>query len=93
MPNKSFKRCGWLLAALPVLTLAQKVDVEFDESADFSRYRTFAIREGKLNSKNPSLNSNLIRKQIDAEIRQRLSVGPGRFERALFARHGQSERD
>ena len=31
--------------------LAQKVTMEFDQAADFSKYRTFAIRDGRLNSK------------------------------------------
>ncbi len=47
---------------------AQKVTIEFDQTVDFSRYKTFAIRDGKLNSKNPALNSELIKKQIDADI-------------------------
>ena len=47
---------------------AQKVTVEFDQSADFSRYRTFAIRDGQLNSRNPALNSELVKKRIDADI-------------------------
>jgi hypothetical protein len=37
--------------------LAQNVTVEFDPAADFSHYRTFAIRDGQLNSKNPALNN------------------------------------
>ena len=51
---------------------AQKVDIEFDESADFSHYKTFAIQEGQLNAKAPALNSELTRKKIDNEIRKRL---------------------
>jgi hypothetical protein len=46
----------------------QKVNIEFDQSVDFSKYRTFAIRDGQLNSKNPALNSELVKKQIDADI-------------------------
>ncbi len=49
-------------------TLAQKITVEFDQAADFSRYKTFAIRDGQLNSRNPALNSELVQKQIDADI-------------------------
>ena len=56
-------------------TLAQKVTMEFDRTVDFSKYKTFAIREGQLNSKNPALNSDLVKKQIEADI-----------ERALIAR-------
>ena len=47
---------------------AQKVNIEFDQSVDFSKYRTFAIRDGQLNSKNPALNGELVKKQIDADI-------------------------
>src|SRR5690348_7857613 len=47
---------------------AQKITMEFDQAADFSRYKTFAIREGRLNSKNAALNSPLVKKQIDADI-------------------------
>lgn len=65
-----------LLMLLPLLVagqiFAQKVDIEFDESADFSRYKTFAIQEGQLNAKAPALNSELTRKKIDNEIRKRL---------------------
>jgi len=62
-----------LLALLPTGAAAQKVTVEFDESADFAQYKTFAIRQGQLNSKNPALNNDLVRKRIDAEIRRRLT--------------------
>jgi len=47
---------------------AQKVTVEFDQTADFSKYKTFAIRGGELNSKNPALNSELVKKRIEADI-------------------------
>ena len=47
---------------------AQKVTVEFDQAADFAKYKTFAIRDGKLNSRNPALNSDLVKKQIEADI-------------------------
>jgi hypothetical protein len=60
-------------ALLPAALLAQKINIEFDEAAPFSDYKTFAIREGRLNSKNPTLNSELTRKHIDNEIRRRLA--------------------
>lgn len=52
----------------------QKVTIEFDQSADFSKYKTFAIRDGHLNSKNPALNSELVKKQIDADIQRYLAA-------------------
>jgi hypothetical protein len=41
-----------LLAAL--CAFAQKVTVEFDPAVDFTRYKTFAIRDGQLNSRSPA---------------------------------------
>lgn len=55
-------------------TRAQKVTVQFDQNADFSQYKTFALREGHLNSRNPALNSDLVRKQIDADIERNLTA-------------------
>jgi Domain of unknown function (DUF4136) len=66
------------LLILGLLTIgtafAQKIEIEFDQSVDFSKFRTFAIRDGKLNSKNPSLNNELIRKRIDADIQKFLEA-------------------
>ncbi|MBZ5584425.1 MAG: DUF4136 domain-containing protein [Acidobacteriia bacterium] len=53
---------------------AQKVEIEFDQSIDFSKFKTFAIRDGRLSSRNPSLNSDLVRKRIDADIRKFLEA-------------------
>jgi hypothetical protein len=52
---------------------SQKVTVEFDADVDFSRFKTFAIREAQLNSKNPALNSELVRKRINADIANALA--------------------
>jgi len=54
--------------------LAQKIEIESDQAVDFSRYKTFAIRQSRLNSKNPSLNSELTRKRLDADIQKFLSA-------------------
>ncbi len=51
---------------------AQKINVEFDQGTDFSHYRTFAIRGGQLNSKDPSLNSDLTKKRIEGDIESAL---------------------
>ena len=53
---------------------AQKITMEFDQSVDFSRYKTFAIREGQLNSGNPALNSPLVKKQIETDIQKGLTA-------------------
>lgn len=62
-----------LLLTVPFFLQAQKVHNEFDETADFSQYKTFTILQGQLHSKNPSLNSELTRKKIETELRRRLS--------------------
>ena len=54
--------------------MAQKITMEFDQSVDFSKFKTFAIRDGELNSKNPALNSTLVKKQIDNEIKRSLEA-------------------
>src|ERR1041385_999252 len=61
-----------LLVCLAAGAAAQKVNVDFDQDADFSKFKTFYIGEGRLNSKNPNLNSDLVRKKIESEIRRRL---------------------
>ena len=61
--------CLLVLAAAP--SWAQKVNIEFDESTDFSKFKTFRIGEGQLNAKAPALNSDLTRRKIEGEIRKR----------------------
>jgi len=62
-----------VLAALPAVAMAQKVTMEFDQAANFSGFHTFFVNQGQLNSKNPSLNNDLVRKKIQNEIRRRLT--------------------
>src|SRR5271169_4701328 len=63
-----------LLLAAASAAWAQKITVEFDESVDFAKFKTFMIREGALNSKNPALNSDLTRKKIDGLIEKYLNA-------------------
>jgi len=65
-----------LVVALLIVAgaLAQKVEIESDASVDFSKFHSFTIKEGRLNSKNPSLNSELVRKRIDADIQKYLGA-------------------
>jgi hypothetical protein len=53
---------------------AQKITMEFDQSIDFTKYKTFAIRDGQLSSGNPALNSPLVKKQIEADIQNDLTA-------------------
>ena len=67
-----------LVAALALFVastaVAQKINVEFDQGADFSHYKTFAVRGGQLNSKDPSLNSDLTKKRIESDIASALAA-------------------
>src|ERR1700680_1856353 len=63
-----------LVLAAALAAWAQKVTIEFDQAADFARYRTFAIRGGQLNSRNPAFNSELVQKRIDADIERGLTA-------------------
>jgi hypothetical protein len=62
-----------LLAMVPLTLSAQKVTVEFDETRDFSGFKTFSLLSGKIHSRNPSLNNELVTKKLDALIRKRLT--------------------
>ena len=53
---------------------AQKIEIESDSAIHFSRYQTFAVRDGRLNSRNPSLNSELVRKRLEADIAKYLTA-------------------
>jgi len=61
------KQLSLVLLLGPCL-FAQKITVESDTAIDFSRFHTFAIRMGTLNSRNPALNSELVKKQIENDI-------------------------
>jgi len=69
-------RAGAALAVVLIAAQAwpQKVTVEFDQGADFTKYKTFAIRNGQLNSQSPALNSELVKKQIEADIAKGLTA-------------------
>ena len=55
-------------------SLAQNITTEFDEAADFTKFKTFAIREGQLNSRHPALSSELVKKRIETEIERALTA-------------------
>jgi len=74
-----------LVALAAGTAFAQKIDIEFDDAADFSHYKTFRIGEGQLKSKSPALNSDLTRRKIDGEIRKRL------IEKGLTETSGQAD--
>src|SRR5580700_329441 len=59
---------------LTLSAFAQKINVESDPSADFSRFKTFTLKPGRLNSQNPALNSELVRKRLDVDIEKYLEA-------------------
>jgi hypothetical protein len=52
--------------------VAQKITVEFDQAADFGKYKTFAIRVGELNI--PALDNDFIKKKIEADLERYLTA-------------------
>ncbi len=52
----------------------QKVQTEFDGGTDFSKFKTFALQPGHIRSNNPSLNNDLIRKKLDADVERCLEA-------------------
>jgi hypothetical protein len=76
LPRSIALRTAALLLSLLAASAAwgQKIDVQFDASVDFSKYKTFAVRNGSLNSRNPALNGELVQKQIEADIRNDLTA-------------------
>ena len=76
-----------VLGLLISLSLAaQKIEVESDAGVDFSRFHTFAIRDARLNSKNPSLNNDIIRHRLEADIRRGLEA-----KGLLYVESGKSD--
>jgi hypothetical protein len=69
-------RRGVIIFGLSVMVTAnasaQKITIEFDETVDFSKYKTFAIRDGQLRSPSPTLNSELTKKRLEANIESAL---------------------
>ena len=53
---------------------AQRITMEFDAGVDFSKFKTFAIRDGQLKSPSPALNSELTKKRLEAEIERALTA-------------------
>jgi hypothetical protein len=59
---------------LVVSAYAQKVELESDQTVDFTKFKTFAVIAGRLNSKNPALNNELTRKRLNADIEKFLGA-------------------
>jgi hypothetical protein len=59
---------------LTTAAFAQKVQIESDRAVDFSKFHTFAVVDGRLNSSNPSLNGELVKKRLDFDMQKYLSA-------------------
>jgi hypothetical protein len=60
------------LVCFPPLAAADDHSVDFDPKADFSKFKTFTIPKGKINAKDPELNTDLVEQRIEEAIRQQL---------------------
>ena len=63
-----------LIVILAPGAFAQRITTEFDAAVDFSKFKTFAIRDGQLKSPSPALNSELTKKRLEAEIERALTA-------------------
>ena len=60
----------WIFCA--ALLFADEHNVDFDHHTNFSTLKTFAVREGKINSPRPELNNAIIGKKVADAIRAEL---------------------
>ena len=68
-----------LLLWAPTFLAAQKIETEFDQAADFSKFKSFTLRDGTINAKAAALNNELVHKRIENDIRAALTA-KGLFE-------------
>lgn len=61
-----------VLIAAPV-AFAQKIHTEFDPTADFTRFKTFAIRQAQSRVKKNPLETDAVKSRIETELRSRLA--------------------
>ena len=54
------------------IVFGQKIQTEFDDTADYTKFKTFRMENGFVRSNNPSLNNDLVRKKINADIERSL---------------------
>jgi hypothetical protein len=86
-----------VLSTLSTPLVADDKDIEFDQQADFSKFKTFTIREGQIAAKSPELNSPLVRKKIEDSIRAQLVAKglrevPNRSDLVVNFRFGSADK-
>ncbi|MBI4906141.1 MAG: DUF4136 domain-containing protein [Acidobacteria bacterium] len=67
-------RTFFLVLGIASAGYGQKVQVEFDESIDFSKYKTYSLQAGQVRSTRPELDSTLVDKKIRNAVIARLSA-------------------
>jgi Domain of unknown function (DUF4136) len=101
--REKFRRALAPAAALALILLAaplaraQKISIEFDQAADFTKFKTFSVRDGQMNARTPQLNNELTKKNIQAEIEKALTakgltVGTGRTDLNVFYTFGAARK-
>src|SRR5258707_10247210 len=68
-----------VLTSTPAFLWAQKIETEFDQAVDFSKFKSFTLRDGQINAKGAALNNELVHKKIENDIRAVLT-SKGLFE-------------
>jgi hypothetical protein len=56
------------------LLWADDRNVDFDRDADFTKYRTYALRGGRNTTKSPDLNSPIVNKRIEEALRTQFAA-------------------
>jgi hypothetical protein len=64
--------CGAFLVFAPIF--ADDVDVDFDKAQDFAKFKTFRMLEGTIDAKSPALKNEIVRKNLESDIRERLKA-------------------
>ena len=64
-----------------------------NQAADFTKFKTFTIRDGQLNAKKPALDSELTKKNLQTEIEKALTAkgAPQRRVVTQFSSHAKSK--
>jgi hypothetical protein len=62
----------FMLSLMAPALLADYRHIDFDEKVDFSRLKTFTVRDGRITTNAPELNSSFARKKIVDSIRAQL---------------------
>ena len=71
--KRVFGLLGFILVLAPN-AFAQKINIDFDEQVDFSKFKTFMIRQGTMQSPAPALNNELTEKHLERALEHELTA-------------------